>query len=267
MVLKFITAGVISAVLAGGAMYLAMDDEMLAELRADAQRSGLADAVPDLRRGAQTDDQRPNVVDRLLGRDAAERVEAPSTNDDIPANPSPEEQSVTAAAGADGVVVASPDIATGSPDGTPSRVGQRVEEPAPTRGWLDDFLPQRDTVATPIPVIGESGANASVDAAVFDALLEQAALVDIDDARDDAYLNILNFALSEGRYEVAADLVGKLSAPALRDTARQRIGISHAKAGRTNKAFAVLDDIEIQELADPIRLEIIRAVTSSRQPD
>jgi hypothetical protein len=265
MVLKFITAGVISAVLAGGAMYLAMDDEMLADLRADAQRSGFKDAVPELRRGAKTDDQGPNVMDRLLGRDAAERGADTSTNDDASANPSKIEQPATESADDDGAADLSSDIDTMPPTETPSRVGQRVEEPAPTRGWLDDFLPQRDTVATPIPVTGESVATGPVDAAVFDALLEQAALLEIDDARDDAYLNILNFALSEGRYDVAAELVDKLSAPPLRDTARQRIGISHAEAGRTDKAFSVLDDIEIKELADPIRLEIIRAVTSSRQ--
>lgn len=267
MVLKFITAGVISAVLAGGAMYLAMDDEMLADLRADAQRSGFKDAVPELRRGAKTDDQGPNVIDRLLGRDAVERGADSSTNDNNSANASKIEQPATETASDDGAPDLSSDIDTMPSAETPSRVGQRVEEPAPTRGWLDDFLPQRDTVATPIPVTGVNDGAAPVDAAVFDALLEQAALLDIADARDDAYLNILNFALTEGRYDVAADLVGKLSAPPLRDTARQRIGISHAKAGRTDKAFAVLDDIEINELADPIRLEIIRAVTGSGQPD
>lgn len=266
MVLKFITAGVISAVLAGGAMYLAMDDEMLADLRADAQRSGLKDAIPDLRRGGETDDQRQSVVDRLLGRDTGEPVADPSTVDDIRPDDPADESPVTDPVDAEDITepTAKSDIIL--PAETSSRVGQRVEEPAPKRGWLDDFLPQRDTVATPVPVTRESGSVPPVNAAVFDALLEQAGLVEITDARDDAYLNILNFALTEGRYDVAAGLVSNLSVPELRDTARQRIGIAHAKAGRMDKAFAVLSDIEIKELADPIRLEIIRAVTSSRQP-
>lgn len=276
MVLKFITAGVISAVLAGGAMYLAMDDEMLADLRAEAQRSGLSGSIPDLRRGGAADDQRGSVVDRLLGRDGANRAADPSAVDDMldetlvdtQADAPIDDIAVIEAETENTEVAADPSAESDLtlPAETPSRVGQRVEEPAPKRGWLDDFLPKRNTVQTPFPVTGESSNQVPVNAAVFEALLEQAGLVEITDARDDAYLNILNFALTEGRYDVAATLVGNLSVPALRDTARQRIGIAHAKAGRMDKAFAVLDDIEITELADPIRLEIIRAVTSSRQP-
>jgi len=253
MVLKFITAGVISAILAGGAMYLAMDDEMLAQLREEAQRVRISETVPELRRGPETpveseldtgvEDQEPtnsgSVVDRLLGRDDLSR--------DIE-NPDIDEPTAT-------------DTAPVSPD---SRVGRRVEEPQEKRGWLDNFLPRRETMATPLPVTREPDAPPPVDPAVFDALLEQAALVSIVDARDDAYFNILNFALTEGRYDVADGLVENLSTPELRDTARQRIGISHAQAGRMEKAFGVMDDVEIDALSDPIRLEIIRSVTTPR---
>ena len=115
MVLKFITAGVISAVLAGGAMYLAMDDEMLADLRADAQRSGFKDAIPELRRGAKTDAQGPNVMDRLLGRDAVERGANSPMNDDNPSNASKVEQPTTESADADGAADLAPDIDTMPP--------------------------------------------------------------------------------------------------------------------------------------------------------
>jgi hypothetical protein len=253
MVLKFITAGVISAILAGGAMYLAMDDEMLAQLRAEAQRVRMSETVPELRRGPETpvnpeidvvvEDQEEtdsgSVVDRLLGRDGVSH--------DIE-NPDIDESTAT-------------DTAPVSPE---SRVGRRVEEPSEKRGWLDDFLPRRETVESPLPVRRESDAPPPADPAVFDALMEQAALVGIVDARDDAYFNILNFALTEGRYDVADGLIENLSTPELRDTARQRIGISHAQAGRMDKAFAVMDGVEIDALSDPIRLEIIRSVTTPR---
>lgn len=243
MVLKFLTAGVISAILAGGAMYLAMDDEMLAQLRAEAQGEQAGDSVPALRRRVETSGESSSVIERLLGRDDGARgAEVPIA--EAPSGAGSETRPVE----------------------SESRVGRRIEELPPKRGWLDDFLPQRDTVATPIPVTREPGAPRPVDASVFETLLEQAALVGIADARDDAYFNILTFSLTEGRYEVADSLVEKLSSPELRDTARQRIGISHAQAGRMDQAFAVLDDIEIKELSDPIRLEIIRSVTMSRQP-
>lgn len=253
MVLKFITAGVISAILAGGAMYLAMDDEMLAQLRAEAQRVRISETVPELRGGSETSVQPEfeaeseeqvqedsgSVVDRLLGRDDVIRdIENPDI-DELPATET-------------------------APVGPESRVGRRVEEPTERRGWLDDFLPKRETVESPLPVRREPDAPPPADPAVFDALMEQAALVGIVDARDDAYFNILNFALTEGRYDVADALVENLSTPELRDTARQRIGISHAQAGRMDKAFAVMDGVEIDALSDPIRLEIIRSVTTPR---
>jgi hypothetical protein len=232
-------------------MYLAMDEDMLAQLRADTQRARTTDTVPELRRNADKPAVTGSVVDRLLGRDGVSRtIDAPHAD---------------ASADDDGAPVDSTSSETRSVE-SPSRVGRTVEDGSPKRGWLDDFLPQRDTVATPIPVVREPDAPRPVDPAVFETLIAQAALVEIVDARDDAYFNILNFSLAEGRYEVAADLVANLSSPELRDTARQRIGISHAQAGRMDQAFAVLDDIEIKELTDPIRLEIIRSVTMSRQP-
>lgn len=251
MVLKFLTAGVISAVLAGGAMYLAMDDDMLAQLRADAQRGGFVDKVPELRGGADVSAPTESVVDRLLGRDDIDRRVDTPTREEVQV---------------EGPAISESETVKTTPVEAPSRVGRAVEDTPPKRGWLDDFLPQRDTIATPIPVTHEPEAPRPVDPTVFDTLVEQAALVEIVDARDDAYLNILNFSLTEGRYDVANGLIANLSSPELRDTARQRIGISHAQAGRMDKAFAVLDDIEIKELADPIRLEIIRSVTMNRQP-
>ena len=101
---------------------------------------------------------------------------------------------------------------------------------------------------------------------MFGTLIEQASRIEIVDARDDAYFNILIFALSENRHTVAGEVLEKLSTPELRDTARQRVGISHAQAGRMEDAFAVIDTIEIEELKDPIRLEIIRSATSITTP-
>jgi len=246
MVLKFLLAGVISAVLAGGAMYLAMDEDMLADLRAEAQRVRVIKDVPDLR-GADgsSEGHRESVVDRLLGRDDSEPLAEPD-------NRPPE----------------TPDDSTATkmgPDETPSRVGRRVDETPPKRGWLDDFLPERETITTPLPVARDPAAPPRPDSATFDALREQAALVTIPEARDGGYFNILDFALAEGRYDVAEALVADFSSPELRDTARQRIGISHAAAGRMDKAFAVLDDVEVEPLKDAIRLEIIRSVTSGGQ--
>lgn len=235
MVLKFLTAGIISAVLAGGAMYLAMDEETLTKLRAGPEATQSVPIKPELRSNGSAQDV--GVVDRLLGRDQ------PDTSGQNPAT-------------------------TETQDPLNSRIGQPVEDGTPVRkkGWLEDYLPRRDTVPTPRVAVRDPAAPPPVDQSVFDTLIDQAGQLEITDARDDAFLNILNFSLAEGRYEIADGMVERLSSPELRDTARQRIGISHAQAGRMDEAFAVLDTVEIKELSDPIRLEIIRSVTATRQP-
>lgn len=232
MVLKFIIAGMISALLAGAAIFLLLDDATVDRIRAEREALRSSDVFSGS--GANSAD----MLDRLLGRD----VERPAREDDVEA---PTEE-VNVEDEGDGR----------APD---SRVGRQVveegsEDAEPRRGWLDAYLPERETVDQPEQII--------VPPAVFETLLEQAALLEIEDARDDAYLNILDYALKEGRVAVAETLIEKLSSPPLRDTARQRIGIAHAQAGRVDAAFAVLEGIEIQELADPIRLEIIRAITA-----
>ena len=234
MVLKFIVAGVISAVLAGAAIFLLLDDETVDRIRAEREALRSAEIFND------TSTNGADMLDRLLGRDAEPTVQPA----DDPSVDPPESAPVESEDGR-------------APD---SRVGRQVveegtdEEGEPRRGWLDAYLPERGTVDQPKKMV--------VPPAVFETLLDQAARLEIEDARDDAYLSILNYALKEDRVGVADTLVEKLSTPPLRDTARQRIGIAHAKAGRVEAAFAVLDGIEIAELADPIRLEIIRAVTA-----
>ena len=44
-----------------------------------------------------------------------------------------------------------------------------------------------------------------------------------------------------------------------------RIGAGFARCGKADAAFAVIDDLEIDDLAAPIRLEIITALMATRQ--
>ncbi len=101
----------------------------------------------------------------------------------------------------------------------------------------------------------DSGASGET----YAILLDEAKKLEIDDMRDDAYINIIDFANANDDFERAEELVDRLSTPDLRDIARQRIGIAHAKAGHLEAAFALIDELEVSELADPIRLELIRA--------
>jgi len=98
----------------------------------------------------------------------------------------------------------------------------------------------------------------------YDAVLAEAKKLQVIDMRNEAVLEIVDYAVDLGDIGNAADMVDELSSPELRDTARARIGVGLATRGDMEAAFAVLDEIEIDELSAPIRLEIISALMATR---
>ena len=96
-------------------------------------------------------------------------------------------------------------------------------------------------------------------------ILDEARKIEIVDMRDEAILEILDFVLDHNKSGKAADILTELSSPELRDTARARIGVHLARHGKTVPAFAVMDEIEIEELRAPIRLEIITTLMATRE--
>ena len=96
-------------------------------------------------------------------------------------------------------------------------------------------------------------------------ILAEAKKLLVTDMRNQAFLEIIDHAVDNLDMTQAADIVEELSTPELRDTARARIGTGLARCGKTEAAFAVLDEIEIDELAAPIRLEIITALMATKQ--
>lgn len=99
----------------------------------------------------------------------------------------------------------------------------------------------------------------------YDLVLNEAKKLLVTDMRNQAVLEIVDYAIDNGDMADAADLVEELSTPELRDTARARIGTGLARNGKADAAFAVLNELEIDELAAPIRLEIITALMATRQ--
>ncbi len=118
--------------------------------------------------------------------------------------------------------------------------------------------------SAPTPMMSKATSSFKVesDPEVMELLLTEAEKLDIPDMRDQAYLNIVDYALSKGDRDRAESVLAQLSREELRDTARGRVAVSLAQAGRMEAAFAVLEELEIKELQDPIRLQIIEAATS-----
>lgn len=114
----------------------------------------------------------------------------------------------------------------------------------------------------PIWFSSDAEERASID---YDTVLDEAKKLMVTDMRNQAVLEIVDYAIDNGDMAEAADLVEELSTPELRDTARARIGTGLARNGKGEAAFAVLDELEIDELSAPIRLEIITALMATKQ--
>lgn len=193
MVLKFLTAGLIAAILAAAAVFYSLEAQNL----------------------------RPQTVAPAVANDVTDRDTPPGTDH------------------------------------------YRLETDEPTTSADRDRDRDRDEtgVDTSDETRTSPGVRSDADLETFEILVDQAGELELVDMRDDAYLTLLDWALRDERYIEATDVAGRLSVPELRDTARQRIGISHAEAGRMSEAFKVLEQVEIDPLRDAIRLEIIRAAT------
>ena len=111
------------------------------------------------------------------------------------------------------------------------------------------------------PDMGTAG-RAQID---YDMVLDEAKKLLVTDLRNQAFLEIVDHAIDQGEVMRAADIVDELSTPELRDTARARIGVGLARRGDPEAAFAVVDELEIDELSAPIRLEIITALMATKQ--
>ena len=109
---------------------------------------------------------------------------------------------------------------------------------------------------------GNSNRPSSID---YDLVIKEAQKLLVDDMRNQAYLEIIDYAVDNGDMTRAADVVQYLSTPALRDTARARMGTGLARLGNSEAAFSILDFLEIDELSAPIRLEIITAMMATEQ--
>lgn len=98
----------------------------------------------------------------------------------------------------------------------------------------------------------------------YDRVLEEARKLQVVDMRNIAFFEIIDYAIDRKDFGQAADILQDLSDPELRDTARAKIGVGLARTGDSEAAFAVLDEMEIDELTASMRLEIITALMATK---
>lgn len=143
--------------------------------------------------------------------------------------------------------------------------------PDQTETQVAPVLPKSEqlTVQRPVePSIDASSAPSEVTATPDETtatLIAQAKQIQSPDLRDQAYLGVVDYALFTDDYGSAIEAMEALHQPQLRDTARANIAVKYAKSGSTEEAFAIIEQVEIDELRDFMRLQVIDAMTNGQE--
>jgi len=109
-------------------------------------------------------------------------------------------------------------------------------------------------------------ANPDVDTEIqtrVDAIFDQAEKIEQDDLRDRAYLSLVDYAAGNFMFDQAEKAALSIRQVELRDTARSRIAMALARQGRSEPAFQLIEEVEINELRDVMRLQVIEAMTGA----
>ena len=91
-------------------------------------------------------------------------------------------------------------------------------------------------------------------------VMKEAAAIEKPELRDQAYFEITEFALSEGRYNSARLAHDMIKQDELSYTAKSRIAVAYAQNGQPTKAFKVIGEVDEAELRDFMRLQVIEAL-------
>ncbi|PHR93348.1 MAG: hypothetical protein COA69_05270 [Robiginitomaculum sp.] len=114
---------------------------------------------------------------------------------------------------------------------------------------------QADMDQTRVPKISAATAKNMIN-----VLLEQAQRINSPELQDQAYIDIVNYALDHQVFDAAGTAMKNIRQIELRDTARGQMAVSMVRAGKTAQAFEIIDQVEIDGLRDVLRLQAIEAI-------
>jgi len=95
---------------------------------------------------------------------------------------------------------------------------------------------------------------------LLSTVMREAAQIKKPELRDQAYFEITEYALSEGRFDSARMAHDMITQDELSYTAKSRIAVAFAQNGQPTKAFKVIEEVNEAELRDFMRLQVIEAL-------
>ena len=261
MIIKTAIALFLTASLAGSAVYFGTQNEtdLTDEVRlgehphktiddqdVDAEEP-LQSLSPELAEESVNSNSEETVIDRLLKRrSASDDTSSSSENESVEDAPNAGTTSITETTTTTITeIVEVPDDELDSNievigEGEDSRIVSEAEDQMTTQDI--DFL-NLDKVDRTISVV-----------------MAQIENIETTEIKDQAYFDVVTYALRHKKYANAGTAISKIGNMDFRDTARGQYAVALAKDGKTDEAFALLEDLEVDELRDVLRLKVIEAM-------
>lgn len=272
MVFKTIVASIIAALLAGGVVYFGMPGEPLGNgsvsLRTSSQTAPQTPPEDTDAQTSQAQTETPNTKTQREERLIDKYVTGPLRKIIRPdPNAQPQRRTQPLSRNRKSVAQiaesANTETAEAQPE-TPTEAPSRTERTQSTeradapRYYVLENGELREIEVLPGPTT-EDAVNPDASYRIL-TVTEQAKQIDASELRDRAFLDIVDYAVSEQLYTAGVSAMEEINQVELRDTARSRIAIAYARSGDSRAAFGLIDDVEVDELRDVLRLQVIEAM-------
>lgn len=145
-----------------------------------------------------------------------------------------------------------------------TQVEQETSEGQETKSGDEIQAPETPDTATQKTAMLPDINNGEIEA-VYETALAETKDIQIVELRDRAYLSLIDYTIRQKDFERSKAVITEISQPELRDTARSNIAVGLARLGKRDAAFAILENVETQALADVLRLQVIEAMTAPSQ--
>ena len=94
----------------------------------------------------------------------------------------------------------------------------------------------------------------------IDLVLKKIEKIESSEIKDQAQFDLITYALKNQMYSRAADSIMKIENPSFRDKARGEYALGLVENNQVQAAFEVLEDVETDELRDVLKLKTIQAM-------
>ena len=140
-----------------------------------------------------------------------------------------------------------------------------AEETTPSPPQMKTQSVTNDAKPNKLKITSDMHSMADDSTPLLSTVMKEASAITKAELRDQAYFEITEFALSEGRFESARIAHDMIDQDELAYTAKSRIAVAFAQNGQPTEAFKVIGEVDEAELRDFMRLQVKEALIAPQR--